>query len=267
MTAYGVRPDLRDTLMIGVSQSGGSPDLVQSLQVAREQGALTVAVTNQAGSPLAEAAELHLDVLAGPERAVAATKSYTAQLLALYLLCDHVVGGDGCGRGGPARAGPAGARAGFRGGRAGPALPFRQPPGQHGPRLLLPDRPGGRAQADGDLVPVGAGLLRRRPAARPAGHDRPAGPGAHRGRRRRRRPGHAAGAAAAGRPGRRRVLRRHAGGGARRVGRRRAARRGGRGAVPDPGDPAVPAAGPAPGAGPGRQPGRPAGLRKVTETL
>jgi glutamine---fructose-6-phosphate transaminase (isomerizing) len=95
MTAYGTRPNLGGTLMIGVSQSGGSPDLVRSLQVAREQGALTVAVTNSAGSPLAEAAELDLDVLAGPERAVAATKSYTAQLLALYLLSDHVAGGDG----------------------------------------------------------------------------------------------------------------------------------------------------------------------------
>ena len=95
MTAYGSRPDLRDTLMIGVSQSGGSPDLVQSLQVARERGALTVAVTNRPGSPLDQAAELHLDVLAGPENAVAATKSYTAQLLALYLLNDHLAGGDG----------------------------------------------------------------------------------------------------------------------------------------------------------------------------
>jgi glutamine---fructose-6-phosphate transaminase (isomerizing) len=95
MTAYGARPNLRDTLMVGVSQSGGSPDLVQSLQVAREQGALTIAVTNKPGSPLAEAAELHLDVMAGQERAVAATKSYTAQLLALYLLCDHTIGGDG----------------------------------------------------------------------------------------------------------------------------------------------------------------------------
>ncbi len=95
MTAYGARPNLRDTLMIGISQSGGSPDLVQSLQVARERGALTIAVTNKPGSPLAEAAELHLDVMAGQERAVAATKSYTAQLLALHLLCDHVVGGDG----------------------------------------------------------------------------------------------------------------------------------------------------------------------------
>lgn len=95
MTAYGAKPDLRDVLMIGVSQSGGSPDLIQSLEVARAQGALTVAVTNKAGSPLAEAAEVHIDVLAGAEKAVAATKSYTAQLLALYLVLDRVRGGDG----------------------------------------------------------------------------------------------------------------------------------------------------------------------------
>lgn len=95
MTAYGSRPDLHGVLMIGISQSGGSPDLVQSLKVAREQGALTLAVTNQPGSPLDEAAELSLDILAGPEKAVAATKSYTAQLLALYLLIDRLNGGDG----------------------------------------------------------------------------------------------------------------------------------------------------------------------------
>jgi glutamine---fructose-6-phosphate transaminase (isomerizing) len=95
MTAYGARPDLRDVLMIGVSQSGGSPDLVRSLEVAREQGALTVAVTNDATSALAQAANAHVDVLAGPERSVAATKSYTAQLLTLYLLLERVRGGDG----------------------------------------------------------------------------------------------------------------------------------------------------------------------------
>ena len=93
MTAYGARPDLRDVLVFGISQSGGSPDLVQSLEVARAQGALTVAVTNNAGSELARVAEVHVDVLAGPERAVAATKSYTAQLLALYLLLHRVQGG------------------------------------------------------------------------------------------------------------------------------------------------------------------------------
>ncbi len=95
MTAYGARPNLRDVRMVAVSQSGGSPDLVQSVEVARRQGALTIAVTNNAGSELAQVSELHLDVLAGPERSVAATKSYTAQLLTLYLLLDLAHGGDG----------------------------------------------------------------------------------------------------------------------------------------------------------------------------
>ncbi len=95
MTVYGARPDLRDVLYIAVSQSGGSPDLVQSVEVARSQGALTLAVTNNAASPLAEAAEIHIDVLGGAERSVAATKSYTAELLALHLLLDAARGGDG----------------------------------------------------------------------------------------------------------------------------------------------------------------------------
>jgi glutamine---fructose-6-phosphate transaminase (isomerizing) len=95
MTVYGSRPDLRGVLMIGVSQSGGSPDLVRSLEVAGAQGALTVAVTNDATSALAQVAHAHVDVLAGPERAVAATKSYTAQLLALYLLLERVREVDG----------------------------------------------------------------------------------------------------------------------------------------------------------------------------
>ncbi len=88
LTAYGARPDLRDVLLVGVSQSGGSPDLVRTVEAGRAGGALTLAVTNNAGSPLAQAAALHVDVGAGPERAVAATKSYTAQLLALYLLVE-----------------------------------------------------------------------------------------------------------------------------------------------------------------------------------
>ncbi|KWX04162.1 glucosamine-6-phosphate deaminase [Carbonactinospora thermoautotrophica] len=94
-TVYGSWPDLRDCLMISVSQSGGSPDLVESTRVARECGALTLGVTNAPGSPLAEVTELHLDVLAGPERALPATKTYTAQLLTLYLLVDLIRGGDG----------------------------------------------------------------------------------------------------------------------------------------------------------------------------
>ena len=90
VTIYGSRPDMRSVLFVAVSQSGESPDLVESLHVARHCGALTVAVTNNADSPLARAADKHVDVLAGTERAVAATKTYTAQLLAL-----HLVLGDG----------------------------------------------------------------------------------------------------------------------------------------------------------------------------
>jgi glucosamine--fructose-6-phosphate aminotransferase (isomerizing) len=86
LTVYGARPDLAGALFVAVSQSGGSPDLVDSLAAARECGALTVAVTNNPASPLAAAAEVSLDVHAGPELAVAATKSYTAELLALRLL-------------------------------------------------------------------------------------------------------------------------------------------------------------------------------------
>src|SRR5262252_2699565 len=94
ITVYGARPDLRDTLVVAVSQSGGTPDLLEVVRVAREQGALTLAVTNAPGSPLADAAELHLDLDAGPERAVAATKTYTAELLALLLFVSSVEGAD-----------------------------------------------------------------------------------------------------------------------------------------------------------------------------
>jgi glucosamine--fructose-6-phosphate aminotransferase (isomerizing) len=92
-TAYGARPDLTDCLVIAVSQSGGSPDLVASTTAARKAGAITLAVTNNAGSPLATASEHHIDVLAGPERALPATKTYTAELLALYLLVEGLRGG------------------------------------------------------------------------------------------------------------------------------------------------------------------------------
>ena len=86
LTVYGARPRMTDVLFVAVSQTGRSPDLIDSLRAARNGGALTVAVTNATDSPLAQAAELSIDVQAGAERAVAATKSYTAQLLVLYLL-------------------------------------------------------------------------------------------------------------------------------------------------------------------------------------
>ncbi|MFF8956786.1 SIS domain-containing protein [Streptomyces sp. NPDC014894] len=94
-TAYGARPDLRDVLVIVVSQSGGSPDLVASTRAAREAGAITLAVTNNPDSTLAAVAEFHLDILAGPEKALPATKTYTASLLALYLFAEGLRGADG----------------------------------------------------------------------------------------------------------------------------------------------------------------------------
>ncbi|MEU8352150.1 SIS domain-containing protein, partial [Streptomyces sp. NPDC048845] len=94
-TAYGARPDLTDVLVITVSQSGGSPDLVASAEAARAAGAITVAVTNNSDSPLAKVSEFHIDVLAGPEKALPATKTYTAELLALYLFVEGLRGGDG----------------------------------------------------------------------------------------------------------------------------------------------------------------------------
>jgi glucosamine--fructose-6-phosphate aminotransferase (isomerizing) len=85
-TAYQRPPRLRNTLVVGISQSGRSPDIVAPLLEGRRQGALTLAISNAANSPLAQAADVSLDVLAGEERAVAATKSYTAQLMTIALL-------------------------------------------------------------------------------------------------------------------------------------------------------------------------------------
>jgi glucosamine--fructose-6-phosphate aminotransferase (isomerizing) len=94
-TLYGAEPDLADVLYVTVSQSGGSPDLVEATRAARARGALTVAVTNTPGSPLAETAEHSVHIGAGNELAVAATKTYTATLLTAYLLVDAARGGDG----------------------------------------------------------------------------------------------------------------------------------------------------------------------------
>jgi glucosamine--fructose-6-phosphate aminotransferase (isomerizing) len=89
---YRTPPRLRDALVLGVSQSGRSPDIVAVVEEGRRQGALTVAVTNTPASPLACAADHVLPLGAGEERAVAATKTYTAQLAALALLAVQLTG-------------------------------------------------------------------------------------------------------------------------------------------------------------------------------
>lgn len=86
LTLYHARPRMGAALAIGLSQSGQSPDVVAVIEEARRQGALTVAITNDAASPLARAAEWCVPLGAGRERAVPATKTYTAQLFALAML-------------------------------------------------------------------------------------------------------------------------------------------------------------------------------------
>ena len=85
-THYASPPSLAGSLVIGVSQSGQSPDVVEVVREGRRQGALTVALSNDPASPLSEAAEMRLALRAGTERAVAATKTYTAQLVALAMV-------------------------------------------------------------------------------------------------------------------------------------------------------------------------------------
>ena len=85
-TLYDAPPNLTRALTIGISQSGQSPDIVSVLAEARKQGGLTLAVTNEPTSPLSGAADHTLPLLAGAERAVAATKTYTTELFALAML-------------------------------------------------------------------------------------------------------------------------------------------------------------------------------------
>jgi glucosamine--fructose-6-phosphate aminotransferase (isomerizing) len=85
-TSYGSPPSLDGQCVIGISQSGASPDVIAVIDEAARQGAITLAVTNDSGSPLAKAAELVLPLGAGPERSVPASKTYIASLLALALI-------------------------------------------------------------------------------------------------------------------------------------------------------------------------------------
>lgn len=85
-TYYQSPPRLKGALVVGVSQSGQSPDIVSVLEEGRKQGCLTLAITNIPDSPLANAADLVLDIQAGEEKAVAATKTYTTELMAIAML-------------------------------------------------------------------------------------------------------------------------------------------------------------------------------------
>ncbi len=85
-TFYQTPPQLNGALVLGISQSGQSPDIVSVLEEGRRQGSPCLAITNAPQSPLARAADFVVDILAGQEKAVAATKTYTAELMAVAML-------------------------------------------------------------------------------------------------------------------------------------------------------------------------------------
>ena len=89
---YGARPRMANALFLAISQSGRSPDLLTLTETARADGALTVALVNDTASPLASLCEVVLPLHAGPERSVAATKSYLASLAAVLHLASHWTG-------------------------------------------------------------------------------------------------------------------------------------------------------------------------------
>lgn len=85
-TYYHHPPQLHGALVVGISQSGRSPDIVSVLEEGRRQGCFTLAITNAPDSPLACAADFVFDLQAGAENAVAATKTYTCELMALAMI-------------------------------------------------------------------------------------------------------------------------------------------------------------------------------------
>ena len=95
ISLYGAAPRLDRSLVLGISQSGASPDVVGVVAEGRRQGAPTIAITNDPASPLAAAAESVIALEAGPERAIAATKTYTTSLLAVAALSVALAGSDG----------------------------------------------------------------------------------------------------------------------------------------------------------------------------
>lgn len=92
VSQYRAEPEVADAWVVGISQSGASPDIVAVVEGARRQGARTVAITNEPASALADAADRTIDLGAGPERAVAATKTYTTELLAIASLSAALTG-------------------------------------------------------------------------------------------------------------------------------------------------------------------------------
>ncbi len=102
-TLYGNAPFPKRSLLVAISQSGASPDLLATVAAARAQGVPSLAMTNSGSSALAVAADEHLDLDAGVELSVAATKTYTAELVAIFSLVQRLLRSPDGGRGSIAR--------------------------------------------------------------------------------------------------------------------------------------------------------------------
>lgn len=95
LTLYGSKIRLDHALVVGISQSGQAPDVVEYLEQAKSQGALTVAITNEFGSRITQAADYTIYCHARTEKSVAATKTYTSTLAASYLLSAKLLNNQG----------------------------------------------------------------------------------------------------------------------------------------------------------------------------
>jgi len=91
-TIYKMPPLMHDGLVIGISQAGQTPDVLSIFAEAKRQGVASVAITNKADSPMSLAADDTIDLNAGVEKAVPASKSYTAQLTAIAAIAAHWAG-------------------------------------------------------------------------------------------------------------------------------------------------------------------------------
>lgn len=91
-TLYRTKLDLREALVIGISQSGEGPDVNMVLQNSKRSGATTLAITNEAESAIAGIADETFLIHAGREHSVAATKTYTGQLMIFHLLASALTG-------------------------------------------------------------------------------------------------------------------------------------------------------------------------------
>jgi glutamine---fructose-6-phosphate transaminase (isomerizing) len=89
-TRYGARPDYRGWLAVALSQSGRTPEIVAASEAVIEGGASLIGVTNDVDSPLATLGNLHLDLAAGTERAVPATKTVSAQMVCALIIASSL---------------------------------------------------------------------------------------------------------------------------------------------------------------------------------